>query len=361
MLKRLLGGVASGIDRAFGAAVLSRSRRGKSLSQSESQGHLERLRQLDAIRATYDRAAHYADPRSFFPSPRHPDGVRLEHVRDVPARAGDPRSRGEVVDATWASTITPFDATLAGRYLGPEANHTAAARLFLHGGSPRPAAILVHGYRFGQYAVEERVWPVARLYDLGLDVALAVLPFHAVRARPGAPFFPSSDPRITNEGFRQAVFDLGTLSVILRERGAPAVGVMGMSLGAYVAALLATVDRDVAFLVPVIPVASMADMARSGGRFVGTHAEKEAQHAALDAAYRVVSPLARPPRVDPDRVVVVGGDADHVTPIAHARSLAAHFHAPLVTFHGGHLLQLGREGAFRKVEEMLAPLLASHA
>jgi pimeloyl-ACP methyl ester carboxylesterase len=351
MLARLLAGA---VDRAFSSAVLTRSRRGKARSKSESLGPLERLRQLDRVRATYDRPEHFDGACAFFPAPRAPEAARLEHVRDL----GHGGGRGEVVDATWPSAITPFDPALSERYLAVAENRTAAARLFVHGDRPRPAAILVHGYRFGHFAVEERVWPVARLFALGFDVALAVLPFHAVRARPGPPLFPSSDPRITVEGLRQAVFDLGTLAALLRDRGAPAVGVMGMSLGAYASALLATLEPGLAFLVPIIPVASLADMARDGGRFVGTPAERVQQHEALEAAYRVASPLARPSLVAPARSLVLAGEADRVTPIAHARRLAAHLGADLVTFPGGHLVQVGRDAAFAKVEARLAPVLA---
>jgi hypothetical protein len=350
MLRHLLSEAAARVDSAFGAAVLQRSRRARQRSRTESLGHVERLRGLELIRSVYDLPAHYDASRGFFPPAARPDAVRLEHVRAL-----GPRARGEVIDASWPSAIEPFDPAVAERYLGHAQNRTAAARLFLHADGPRPAAILVHGYRFGHYPIEERIWPVARLFERGLDVALAVLPFHAVRAQRGRPpFFPSSDPRITNEGFRQAIFDLATLARVLRERGAPAVGAMGMSLGGYSIALLATIEPDLAFVVPIIPVASMADMARAGGRFVGTDAEKEAQHAALDAAHRVVSPLARPPRVAAERVLVVAGAADRIAPIAHARKLAAHFQAPLATFHGGHLLQFGRDAAFREVEAMLA-------
>ncbi len=260
-------------------------------------------------------------------------------------------------DLRWPSVEAPHIAELAPRFGEVIENRRAAARALLHDGPARPAVILVHGYRGGQYAVEERVWPVRWLLDRGVDVALFALPFHGVRAKPGgAPRFPSSDPRFSNEGFRQAIHDLTGLVSFFEQRGSGAIGVMGMSLGAYTVSLFATLDPRLAFVVPMIPLASLADIALLGGRLVGNAEEQRAQHAALDAVHHVVSPFARPLRVSGDRVLVVAGGADRITPIAQAERLAAHFQAPLTTFVGGHLLQLGRANAFREVGRMLGRL-----
>jgi pimeloyl-ACP methyl ester carboxylesterase len=68
---------------------------------------------------------------------------------------------------------------------------------------------------------------------------------------------------MTNEGFRQAVTDIRSLARWLRNRGAPHVGVMGMSLGGYTSALVATVmsQDEIDFVMPMIPLASIATMA----------------------------------------------------------------------------------------------------
>src|SRR6185437_2743047 len=126
------------------------------------------------------------------------------------------------------------------------------------------------------------------------------------------------------------------------------VGVMGMSLGGYTTSLLATVEPRLAFAVPMIPLASIAYMARALGRLTGSADEQQAQFEALEAAYRAVSPLARAPKVEPERVLVLGAEGDRITPVEHARWLAAHFRARIHLFHGGHILQFGRAGAFRE-------------
>jgi len=337
------------------ATILARSKRARARSRAESLGHDERMRALAAVRAIYDHPSYYRDPDSFFAPPPRAEG-RFASVRPLSIKAGSDRGVGEVLDATWSSPLAPHHEGIAGRYLAHPENQTGAARLFLGPGARRPAVILIHGYRAGQFAIEERVWPIAWMLERGLDVALAVLPFHGVRARRGTALFPSSDPRFTIEGFRHAIHDLRVTARLLRDRGAPAVGVMGMSLGGYTASLLATVVDDLAFAVPIIPLASIADFARDGGRLVGSEEDQRLQHEALDEAHRVVSPLARPPRLSPDRVLVIAGDGDRITPLAHARRLTDHFQAPLETFAGGHILQFGRADAFRAAGRMLGRL-----
>jgi len=219
--------------------------------------------------------------------------------------------------------------------------------------------VLVHGYMAGHFALEQRVWPIEWFQRIGLDVALFVLPFHGVRANPerrGAPPFPGADPRMSNEGFRQAIGDLHSFVDWLRARGHRAVGVMGMSLGGYTMALSATVIPDLAFAVPIIPLASLADFARDQGRLGSNPEQRAAQHAALERVYRVVSPLHRKSLIAPERVLVIGARADRITPMSHAKSLARHFSSRLEAWPGGHLLQLGRAESFRRIGRLLGEL-----
>jgi pimeloyl-ACP methyl ester carboxylesterase len=216
--------------------------------------------------------------------------------------------------------------------------------------------IAVHGYMGGQWLLEERHWPIGELVRRGLDVALPILPLHGARASAhrGAPGFPSSDRRLTNEGFRQAIGDIRTLAAWLRERGAPHVGVMGMSLGGYIAALLATLTDAVDFVVPMIPLASLADFAREQGRLdPGAGGGGDEEHSAIERAHWVTSPLARPLKVPPTRALVIAAEHDRITPIGHARRIAEHFGAATITLRGGHLLQLDRQAAFRGLVTML--------
>lgn len=332
--RKVLGTAASAVDRAVVAAMHAHGARDR--ARAEKLTHAERMEVLAGVHRSYGSEHH----DRFFGETQAIDPV----LREV---------RPGVWDASWASTFEPFLADVADKYVARVENRTARARLFMRGGK-RPAVIAVHGYLGGYFVIEEATWPIAWMQRRGLDVALPVLPFHAQRGGPrrGAPPFPSADPRFTNEGFRQAVADLGGLARWLRERGAPAVGVIGVSLGGYTSALLATVSDAFDFVVPMIPLASVADFAREQGR-LGIGAEVDAQHAALEKANWIVSPLARPLRVPRSRALVVAAENDRITPAAHATRLARHFDCEMLTIAGGHLLQLGRGDAYRSLAAML--------
>lgn len=343
---RLLDNAAAALDRAVVLAIQRRGRR--SQARAEVLSHDERLVRLAEIRAAYGEPTLLETPDTYFVRPPKVSPV----LRPVRSLSGG----GTVLDATWPSTSVPYLEGVRDAYLGYEANRTAHARLYL-AKEARPAVILIHGYMAGAWAIEERAWPIEWMHRTGLDVALMVLPFHALRgpAGGGTPPFPGADPRFTNEGFRQAIADLRVLIDVLRERGATSVGVMGMSLGGYTTALLATLNDDLSFAVPIIPLASIADFARDQGR-LGTGDRTALQHEALEAANAIVSPLSRPSVVPAERMLIVGAAADRITPIAHAERLARHFGAPLLRVTGGHLMQIWRREAFREVRKLWSRL-----
>lgn len=339
---RLIGATAALVDRAFALRLPGGGNTDK--SKVKMLSHADRMARLSAMHVRYEDVLKLG-PEAFFPEPPH---VELS-LRPV---------RSQVWDAKWPSAFEPFLPELSEKYLSRVANRTAYARLFLANApeaqTKRPALIAVHGYMAGQFLFEETIWPIKWFFRRGLDVALPVLPQHAARggARQGPPAFPSSDQRMTNEGFRQAVTDIRTLVAFLRKRGAPHVGITGMSLGGYTTALLGTVAKEVDFIMPMIPLASIADFIREQGS-LGTGEEAERELASLEKAGWVVSPLARPSLVPKNRTLIVAAEFDRVTPIAHARRLANHFDCELLTIPGGHLVQVGRKTAFRALGAML--------
>lgn len=335
----MISRVAGLVDRVFYEAALARGEKSRKSSKAEGLGHDERMKALDGIASLYPR--HGEPDGGFFVPPS--DAIPTQKVARRFGRGG------EVLDLTWPSRIDPHVPGLRDKLDRVPENRVAHARLYTIPGAHRPALIVIHGYMSGRYAVDEALFPLELFLRRGFDVALLVLPFHGPRrgARP-RPMFPASDPRITIEGFRQAVHDAATLGHILRRRGAPEVGVTGMSLGGYTSALLATTLPDLSFAIPLVPLASIADFARDGGRLVGSPEEQRLQHEAIDRAHRIVSPVLRPLALPASRVVVVGGERDAITPVTHAKRLAAHFGCALEVFGGGHLLQRGRDDAYER-------------
>jgi pimeloyl-ACP methyl ester carboxylesterase len=364
--------IAEGLDRAFTTATLSRG-------GNRARDHAQLLTMLELVTRFYDRPEHFVPGASFFPTP----AAITPEVRRLRSFGRD----GDVFDLRWPSAFEPLwsDQALAGllaespggaarlapaaaprldarrtlreKYLGVAANRTAAARWFRHRSGQRACAVLLHGYMGGTFTLEERLFPVRKLFAGGMDVVLTALPFHGSRRderrglRP--PAFPSSDPRFTIEAFRQLVLDHRALFDHLERSGAGELGVMGTSLGGYASALLATLEPRLRFAVLFIPLGSLEQFYFDHGAITGDPDQQEELRRALRRAQSVISPCARPPLVPSERVRVVAGELDRVTGIAHSRLLAEHFGVDVDTFAGGHVLQLGKTLALEPAFAML--------
>ncbi len=325
--------LAAAVDRAVTLAVASRHELGRS--------HLDD----DQTMARVQVAASYFDRfplDDYFEAPKaiHPLATR--------------KARHGYTALSWMSNHELRSPEVANEYRARHQNATCQVRLY-GGAAKRPVAILVHGYMGGAFALEQRVWPLGWLDTLGFDAALFTLPFHGARAarEDKVPRFPQADIIFNVEAFRQSVADLSDFTYWLLETGHPHVGLLGLSLGGYIAALTATLDPHLSFLVPIVPLACLADFSREQGRLPRGAAQAQLYMETLKRAYRLVSPLARPPRIAPDRVLVVAGKADRITPPSHARALARHFSAPLEAWNGGHLLQFGRARSLQRVGTLL--------
>lgn len=276
----------------------------------------------EAVRLASEDGAHdlaALDARLFEPADPVPD------VLSLPGRLGS-------VQIHWSSDATPRVAqTTAWAFLTP-INAVARAHAWLHP-TPRPAAIMLHGYSMGRLSVEARIFRVQRLFDAGMDVIVPILPFHGDRSVGGMLHrFPSLDQAHAIDAAAQSIRDLSQLVAWLRRRGHPSVGVAGVSLGGYVAALAGTVIPDLAFLSAITP---LGDVVTSGDH--GPVATRR-----LPAALAAVTPLNRAPRIAPERTLWIGAAHDGVTPNAeHVAPLARHFGAAVTEVPGSHLLPVG--------------------
>jgi pimeloyl-ACP methyl ester carboxylesterase len=341
--RRLFGAAAAAVDLAVRRTALTRTS-GK--GHADSLRHELRMALLHRLKERYQRLGAY---EQFFREPRKI--VPVQNVRL--SRPGGVR----VVDLHWQSDYKTFLPEVQEKYDRFQENRTATARLVLHD-EPRPMAVLIHGYLGGAHRLERRLWPMSLWRRLGMDLALFVLPFHGSRSQgklTELPPFPGAEPRITNEGFRQAMADFRDLFQFLTERGHEQVGVMGMSLGGFSAALAATLEPKLAFAIPIIPLASIPDAALLNGH-LGMAEEATDQHRALEAVHVMTSPLHRKLAISPNRVLVIGAERDQITPIENARKLATHFHCRLETMHGGHLVQLGRTERWKSIGRFLTEL-----
>lgn len=305
-----------------------------------------RIAEILDIASAYDAPELYDEPSTFFPAPAPPRPAS-RHLR---------RRGRDVQDLWWSSDYEVFNEEARAAYLEDAYNHQARARVWWLA-SDAPTVIFIHGYRGGVYVVEERLWPIGMWLEEGFNVAMIVLPHHAERMAPGRkrPMFPSFDPRLTIEGVRQAVNDVRALTAWFRERGSPAVGVCGMSLGGLVASNLIAAAPELAFCVPIVPLTSFAAWGDLHDTHLGHGAARARYHDAIERVSRPINPLARAPRLDASKVSVLAGKVDMVNPAgSQAMSVAEHVGAELVLFDGGHLFQFGAWKAQRRLARRFA-------
>jgi dienelactone hydrolase len=302
-----------------------------------------------------DLARTYGDgtlgvPSAFFPDPAP---ARVER-----SRAGSGPHDAAIWDLRFPSEYRPYLPSYRDEHARHRENLTAHARLWTRGPG-RPTAVLLHGWGGGGYWMTARSFAAEYWLRHGLDVVAFQLPYHGHRAtsalRSGALFLSPHVVR-TNEAFGQAIHDLRALAAYLTAQGSPAIGVMGMSLGGYTTALWASLDETLAFAVAIIPAVSMAELMWRHGEDSPTRRHAVKQGVSVDLlvdVYKVHTPTTRPVRLAPERLAIVAGKGDRITPPEQAERLHAHWGGVLHWFPGGHLAQVGRADALRAVRRQL--------
>jgi hypothetical protein len=297
----------------------------------------------------------YRNRTGFFPAPPTPGvevrdqgwerGARIEHLR-------------------WESGYRTWDAGFQDQYDAFEANRIARAECLWQAEPGRPTTIGIHSWMAGGRHAQSRIFPREALYDaLGFNLVRFTLPFHGARtpvqARFGGQLFPGRSPQRTNEGFGQMVWDLRGLVSYLLERGSGPVGVIGMSLGGYGAALLASVEPRLAFSVPIIPFVELAELMWShGGKGIPPErlrAETGGESLEdLQALYAVHCPLEYSPVIAIERRMIIAGKGDRICFPDHVRRLWEHWGRPSIHWWAGsHVAQFGRSQAYQELGAFL--------
>jgi pimeloyl-ACP methyl ester carboxylesterase len=295
----------------------------------------------------------YTSPRwqreSFFVEPPTP---RIERRRSPLER--------RIERLRWPSNYRTRDPDYQARFDRWEANGTCHAEHFRHPRGCRGTVILVHSWATGNFLFTREAFQLRDLYRSGLDVFIFILPFHGPRTPKGSLYggqlFPGTSPRRTNETFGQAIWDLRGL---IKTIEGP-VGVMGQSLGGYVAALLASVEPRLSFVIPMVPMVSLADLMWELGERNPQRRAAEERGVTVDTLrdlYAVHSPLRLEPLVPRHRRMIIAGSGDRVTRPDHVELLWQHWDRPRIHwFPGGHMLHFGRGAAFAEAREFLADI-----
>jgi dienelactone hydrolase len=228
------------------------------------------------------------------------------------------------------------------RWLGYANNSNSEVRL-IRANRSSDWLICIHGLGMGRTWLDLRAMSAPWLHRRGVNLAIPVLPLHGSRANlalaSGAGFV-TGDVSNTLHALTQTVWDIRRLVAWLRDEGAERVGVLGLSLGGYSTALLASLEDDLDCAIAGIPPAEL-------GELTCYHATSRALQLASDAqitperiatALTPVAPLMLRPRVALEKRFIFGALADRFVPAPQVEALWRHWDKPAIHWYpGAHL------------------------
>lgn len=331
VLERMLAGVASAFDGAAVRAMRFVVDRLLLASPEEA----ERLRRSAE---PYLRGPIAADPRRFLADrapPRIAPRAEARFQREIPG--------GAVFTCRVRTDVAPEDPILVEHWVHEPAR-------------PQATALLLHGFTMGWPRIDAPVMMASRWFALGLDVALLTLPYHGARKPAGSRFsgeaFARPDVGELNAAAARAVHEVRLALRWLRGADRGPVGLIGLSLGGYLAATVAGLEPELAFVVPMVPPVCFGDLAwrffapRAGDGGGATLGLED-----LRLAYRGHSPLTYPLRVPRERALIVAGRGDRIVPASHPHALWEHWERPAIHwFPGSHLAPFGRASIAAAIE-----------
>jgi len=236
-------------------------------------------------------------------------------------------------------------------------NTLGRATVVRHKAGNRPWVLCIHGT--GQGAdTDLRSFRVRHLYtELGCNVVLAILPLHGPRQAPKKveARFPTLDVLDNVNGIAQAAWDVRRLLSWIRNQEPTGIGLMGVSLGGYIAALVAGLeDQPLQCVLPIIPATDFprlfSQQSPPALRDQMLPFLKESQQ-----LHSVVSPLSFTPSTPVDARALVGGLADKlIDPVEQVAPLWEHWDRPAILWYpGGHLGHVIRSDLYSFIDERL--------
>ncbi|SEB24624.1 S9 family peptidase [Variovorax sp. YR216] len=303
-------------------------------------------REFAALRF-YEPLARAGDASRVFAAP--PKDIRIdEHPLASIESDGAPVKRRRL---RFTSPFAPLNPAAAPGFARMRRGAVSHAEHWCHGDGARPTLIVVHGFGADMPWLNAHALALQTLYHAGHDILFFTFPHHGPRAESCLPFngygvFGNGMLHF-NEVTLLAIHDLRVFIDHLRASGVERIGVAGISLGGYTAALLASVDDRIDYCIPVVPAVSPIDafldwqptglLLSSLMRSQGVSTTEMRGLVAVHNPLSYVSPMAG------ERVMIIGGAGDRVTEPHHVELL--HRHWPGSTMHwfaGNHLLHFGR-------------------
>ena len=303
--------------------------------------------------------------------------AQLVHQRVGHRAPDEPLDDAAIVEQLRRARLEPLRDVVAGMELAPVAGTTVGGfETWTSSGtdwvarceraaSPRGVALVVlHGWLAVELQIRVLRWSLGSLRRSGVDLWFPWLPYHGARTPAGAlsgERFLSHDLGRTAAAVERSVGETVALLRWLRGQG-QRVAVAGISLGGWVAALTATATAELDRAVLWTPVVDPADALTHSP--LAEHLRRAVRLDALppqevEAFLRPIAPLHLEPRVEGDRVVVIGAVHDNVVSTASLTDFAERWQAQLEWAPRGHITAQWSPRCRRMVRESVLGLLSA--
>lgn len=324
--ERLLSGAGSAVDFLFLAPPrLARPfKRMRRITREEYEAEVD-----------FYIDAGYADrPETFFSFP-----TSIPQYSIIERRA---YHNGESQLIQYESGYTAVNPLLRERYHSYQANRNGYLVRWTHGDGNRKTVLCHHGYMLGNPGQAKRMFRMRKLFSLGLDVALFIVPFHWRRS--AGPlmqrgiYLQPDNVAMTCECVGQNMHDLHGSFQILRDMGAMDIGLVGASLGGYNTALFISLTDMASFGAMTVPAFNFSrplgpDTARL------PFAVDEDLREKIKRVWELHSPLNFYPKIPVDRILIVASRGDLICPFKYVNILCDRWGVTRKHFlAGGHWL-----------------------
>jgi hypothetical protein len=279
------------------------------------------------------------DPESFFRFPEKAPSFQTSNETAYPG------GLHQVI--TFQSKYIPRHPEMIERFEGFEENKTAYLIRWTHGEPGRKTLLCLHGYMLGDPDQAKRMFKIRKLFQMGLDVALFITPFHWKRAPQSVAlrsiFLQPDDVVMTCECFGQAMYDLYHCLLLLKKLGAKEIGIIGASLGGYNAGLFSCLTDQIAFAAMMVPAVKFTD--RFGPESVSASGNIDSDlREKIHRLWSLHSPINFMPKIPKDRILIIASRGDKVCPFEPVKALCEKWGWPNHVFlTGGHWLMFNAQ------------------
>ena len=252
----------------------------------------------------------------FFDLPSKSTSMELEGEKDF--------CDGKQTLLKYDSRYTPANQRVNHRYFSHMRNQKGYLLTWTHPDNQkkkRPMVLCVHGFHMGQPQRAKAMFKVKKLYEMGMDVSLFIQPHHWRRAENPIKqyFINSEDIPLTIETFGQALHDLHSCYLYLKDQGYNRIGLIGGSLGGAVISLYASLTDDPEFIFSVVPAIRFdhyLNPSKAHFKFKVTAEHIKKTNSALD----IIDPGFYQPQMPMERLAVVYHQGDKINEAADTKN-----------------------------------------